>query len=310
MEEAPIAVVIISLVLSFFSALISIFLLFIIIKSKVFYEYSFYYIIIFNVIFTADNIIRIIPFGNSVREEPPIFCNKIQAILLIFFNKLELLIITMQIIIYYLGVKTNIYVVKKKLIFWVSFIIIIIVSSILTIIIIFIAKLKVIKYYCYIGDVTREIKIIEYLFHGILFLINCVCLLPVICFLRTKKREAESGQIEDLDYKHHLCKMITLFILSAGMLGFSVYFNLANEKNVDFDDIIFVIYSFILDLVFCINRALVKETLKIFCKKTYKEKFGKVKSMKLFSDIDNYEDNEEEDEEYVKGRTTSCFFEK
>lgn len=292
------------IVLSILSIIICFFLLFIICKSKVFQTYSFYYIIIFNIIFAFDNIVRISPFDDKQKDEYNIK-EKIQAFCLIFFNKFELSIITMQNLIYYLGIiKANNYSSNKKLIFFLTLLINSISSLALSLIIFKKAELEAFRVYCYIKN-TEVTKIIDLVFHCTFYLINFFCLLSLICYLCRKKSQADSGFIEDMDYKHHLYKMIVLELLVTSLFFLSIYFNLKDLRTESYYDLFFLINAFILDLVYCVNRVLIKEILKVFCKQTYKEKYKKIKNLKIFGDNTTHNDDEDEEETNRKRRGTN-----
>ena len=141
----------------------------------------------------------------------------------------------------------------------------------------------------------------------IFYILSVIFLIIIIKYLCSKRKEAASGLIEDLDYKHHLCKIYVLYMIYIGI--FFVSFSLNNEKDRDeyYPDLIYLILVFFLDLTYFVNRVLMKETLKIFCKKTYKEKYESIKTMKLFGDIDKHEENDDDDEEIAKKQRTESF---
>ena len=69
-------------------------------------------------------------------------------------------------------------------------------------------------------------------------------------------------------------------------------------------DILFLITAFALDLVIVL-RVLVKETLKIFCKDTHKQKYETLKKLKILGDDDKFKENEEEKD--LKRQRTKTF---
>ena len=97
-------------ILNGFMIAIGLYLLFLYIKSKDFHTYSCYNIIIMSLIILLDNIIRIIPVKSW-----PVFFHYFQAFLLVFFDKMILSILSMQIIVIYIGIiKTEIYEKNEK----------------------------------------------------------------------------------------------------------------------------------------------------------------------------------------------------
>ena len=286
-----------AIIFSVFAAIICGFILFVIFKSKSFQTYSFYYIIIFNIIFIIDNIFRIAPFDDKNTNEFNRM-EKIQAISLVFLNKFEICIITMQNLTFYLGViKIEKYSSNQKLIFFITFFISIFAS--LLIMIIFNAigiSFRAYSVYCYIR-VTHETRIIDSVFHGIFYVASLFFLINLIIFLCKKRKEVNAGLIEDLGYNHYLCKVVILHFLNFSFFAISF---LSNFLYLEFGgkkiyDILFLIIGFIIDLAYCFNRVLVKETLKIFCKDTHKQKLQVLQKMKILTNDDNYEESEDDD---------------
>ena len=273
----------------------------IIFKSNAFKTYSFCYIIIFNIILLLDNIFRISPFDDKDTNEFNIF-EKIQAFGLIAVNKLEISVITMQNCIYYLGmIKTNTYKSNEKLIFFMTLLISILITASIVIIFIFKVKLKAFRVYCYTE--TNELTIIiDSAFHSVFYLANFYFLFYLIIYFCCKIKKVKSGILKDMDYKHYLCKTFIIFILITFLVVHS-YFSNIYEFRESYYDIFYLIDAFLLDLIYCFNRTLVEETLKIFCKNTYKEKFEKIKKWKIFGDYTLYEDNDDEKQSDMERKT-------
>ena len=194
------------------------------------------------------------------------------------------------------------YLSKKKSIYYITLVISIIISIIIPMIY-HGSKIRTTRNGTYNYIVQDKITIIsESIFHLVCFVVNLFFLLVLMCYLKGKKKEAESGLIEDIDYKHHFRKIITLLILVPTLIIFSFFFNLSGDF-----DLLFLIISFILNLTYCVNRVLIKEILKLFCKDTYKKHLEKVDSLKILGDAEKYEDNEEEHEEIKKRQRTESF---
>ena len=106
------AIKIVTYIINGFIILISLFLIFLYIKSKEFHQYQCYNIIILSIIIFLDNVLRLIPMDIFILRH-------IQAFLLSFFDKLILTIITSQAFIMYLGVcHTKFFYKKEKRIFF------------------------------------------------------------------------------------------------------------------------------------------------------------------------------------------------
>ena len=110
---------IVTLVMNGLIILISIYVLFLYIKSEQFHSYSCAYIVILSISILVDNILRVIPIG---RQDHINALSYIQAFILTSLDKYILLALTMQVFIIYLGImKTNFYYAHKKAIFYISF---------------------------------------------------------------------------------------------------------------------------------------------------------------------------------------------
>jgi hypothetical protein len=109
---------IVTLVMNGLIILISIYVLFLYIKSEQFHSYSCAYIVILSISILVDNILRVIPIGRQDINA----LSYIQAFILTSLDKYILLALTMQVFIIYLGImKTNFYYAHKKAIFYISF---------------------------------------------------------------------------------------------------------------------------------------------------------------------------------------------
>ena len=307
-EHADISIA--AIIISSFTAIICAFILFVIFKSKSFQTYSFYYVIIFNVVFILDNFLRIFPFddGKDYSFTPK---EIIQAINLVFLNKFEICVITMQNLTLYLGVtKADKYLTYQRLIFFISLFLSIFISFIVTILILYLSEsFKPFSVYCYI-NLTDETIIIDSIFHGIFYLATLFFLFNLLFYLGKKRREVKLGNIEDMDYGRHQCKYTILHILIVAFFAVSFLSNVLEDLNSDqkkIFDFLFLIIGFIIDLAYCVNRVLVKETLKIFCKDSYKSKYEALQKLKLLGKDENYEDNDEDEDEEAKRQRTGSF---
>ena len=289
-----------------FMILITFYLTFLYIKSKAFHTYSCYNIIIMSIVVFIGGILNI--FVPKIRDSSAI--KFIWSFLKDIFNKLIISILTMQVIILYIGIiKTELYYSKEKLIFILG--IIACVSVCLLIGIIFNAiKFCGGEYRDYFDDYKKaldnpnlgctdlkerfySIMIIELVFCFVLLVINVFCLTIVLSFICRKNKEAKEGLIEDLGYKSQLIRFIFIFILniivivvSCTFLVFDVFDEVTNQS-------IYLGACLLIDFCFSINETVYKETLRLFkCKKIY-EKEEELKGqntyneLETFSDIDN-----------------------
>ena len=117
-----------TIILNTLIIIISLYLLFLFIKSKSFHNYPCYNIIIFSFIILLDNVLRVIPSKVTV-------LNYIQAFILVLLDKLILAILSCQVLIFYLGViETKFYFAHEKAIFFTTFIVNTLICLTLTII--------------------------------------------------------------------------------------------------------------------------------------------------------------------------------
>jgi hypothetical protein len=287
------------------------FLSFLFIKNKSFHDYSCYYVIIYNWILLIDNLFRILPFDDNDKDggECQKTTGRIQGFVLVFLDKLILAIITSQTIIYYLGYyKADSYFSHERLIFFLTLFLSLIISGALSIII-YLEGDKTEntnvynQIYCYCES-SKFKELADPILNGIYLLINLYCILVLFRYISRKKKEAESGLIEDLDYKHHYVKI--LLMLFVNPLLFIEIFIIVHadsfiENNLILNifylviDIVYLTTLLLIDLVYSLNKIIFKETLKIFCKKTYKEKFEKIK--KALGDKGQHEDDDEDDDD-------------
>ena len=224
--------------------------------------------IIITLLLFLDNVLRIIPVGsNDIMQY-------IQAFILVFFDKVLLNILTIQAIIYYLGViKTQIYYANEKVIYITSFVINLIIGIILASIYI-IANGKT-KYgiYWYCGDsITNLKKIIDSTFIGILIAINFFCILILLIYISGKIKKVSKGEIEDLGYCHHFTRVLLMFFVN--MLTFiEQYFIIYDvfDYNVVNVDLVYLSTCLIIDLFYTLNKTIYDETCFIVCNKHIKK---------------------------------------
>jgi hypothetical protein len=241
--------------------------------------------IIISLLLFFDNVLRIIPVGSIDTIQ------YMQAFILVFFDKVLLNILTIQVIIYYLGViKTKIYYANEKVIYITTFVINLIISIILALIYI-IANGKT-KYgiYWYCGDSATNLKkIIDSIFIGILIAINFFCILILLIYISGKIKKASKGEIEDLDYCHHFTRVLLMFFVNMLTLieQYLIIYDILNNFNIDF---IYLSTCLIIDLFYTINKTIYDETCVIFCHKTIK----KPKQLLMEDTTSSKEDDEDE----------------
>ena len=269
------AILIITIILNIIIILISFYLIFLYIKSKSFHTYPCYNIMVLSFILFFDNIIRLIPTVDAGEV-----LQYIQAFLLTFLDKLVLTTITSQAIIIYLGVcKTNLYFNHEMSIYFLTLITGTIVSIIVTSIYISFGITNYanpetgdngsIYFYCE-GPPTKII--IDTVFNSVFLFFNILCVGLLLIYISRKKTEANIGIIEDLDYGHHRTKILLMFIVNS-LTFVESYLIIYDKFPLDDVDLIYLLTCLIIDLYYTINKIIIKEIMKIFCKKLYDEKY-------------------------------------
>ena len=282
-------------ILNVFMIIIGFYLFFLYVKSKEFHTYSCYNLIIMSLILTIDNIIRLIP-----TKSMPTFFHYLQAFLLVFFDKMILSILSMQIIVIYIGIiMTNIYFQREKKIFIIGTIICVGVSAALTTLFIAIPQdiskdeESELYYYC---DYSWSGKpILDSIFNGILLCINFFCTVVVLAYYSKKKKAAEEGIIEDLGYKRQYIRFIILFFINILIIveSYLIIFDVISN----YIDLIYLSSCLLIDLCYSFNHTVYKVTLKIFCKKKFEdEKTPDILIKKNTFDEECQEDEDDDDD--------------
>ena len=290
------AVNIVTYIANSFIILITFYLIFLYIKGKEFHQKKVFNIILLGMTLFFDNILRLIPMDVYILRH-------IQAFLLTFFDKLILTTITSQALIIYFGAcQTRLYYKNELAMFLVPLILGLAISAALTILYIIIANKEVgdggitnfdgkNNYFYVIGT---DLKVLcDTIFNGVFLFVNVFCSVVLLIFLSQKKKKAELGIIEDLDYGHHHLKIILMFILNS-MMFIESFLIIYDKMPSDYIDLIYVISCLLLDLYYAINKSIIKETMRIFCFKLYNKKYPDIKdadTVGVENDEGEYDDN-------------------
>ena len=286
-------------VLNVFILLISLFFFFLLIKSKAFRNYQCYNIIIFSLAILLDCAVRIIPFTDYDSNNLSFF-EKFQAFLLTFLDKVILAAITTQTILFYLGViHTKTYFKNDKIAFFITLAINIVICLVLTIIYI-LGGIHQVHHRLYFYTNQSEFKkVSDPIFNSVYLIPNLYCCIVLLIYLFSKIKEAKKGLIEDVGYNHHFIRalIMTLLNIATFLESYFIIFDiLSGEKT----DIIYLSTLLLINLYNCGNKTVIKETMKIFCKNKYKQKYGKEEKVNELDD-----DGSENDDEIVRHGTYS-----
>ena len=252
----PDALYISSLVLISLIILITIYILFLYIKSKEFHTYSCGYVIILIISILLSNIIRIIPVNDN--KEKYLWLQKIQAFFLASFDKYILLALTLHVFIIYLGImKTDFYFNHEKSIFLITFFASLAICFL-------IGGLFLIEdptdygIYYYIKDSSAK-KIVDNIFNSIFLTLNTFFCIVIIINICIRKEDIEKGMMNQNNYEHDLNRIIIIFII--------------------YIDFIYLVSCLIINLIYSINKLVINETKKIFCKKLISKQSVKINTI-------------------------------
>ena len=301
-------------------ALITIYLIALFIKSEAFKTYSCFNIMLMSIILFLNCLL--LPFsGNNIIDEKNYVGRFIINLICTFLNKMLLTVLSLQVIIVYAGIiHTDFYFSHEKSFVKIGDTVCTIISAALAVVYSSIRWIrradndnieKMIFDDNEFNDNPLDEKIrkrilakniMETIFCGINFFVNVFFLIVVILHISRKRREARAGLIQDLGYGYQLLRFSFLFsvntiaiIFSGVVVNFSVKLGI-KEKNHKYCLIVFLIICFLIQLCFMINKTVYQETLKIFCKKKYREiqddeKFKSVSTFNIDVEEDNNDDN-------------------
>ena len=267
--------------------IITFYLIFLMIKSKNLRVYPCYNVLYLSIILFIDNVLRLVPTANM-----PEFFQYSQAFLLVCLDKLLLTTLCAQTIIIYLGVcQTNTYFNHERPIYFSTVVINLIIGIALSIVFL---KLNGITnyggesnyYYCG-SDKTKEL--IDTIFNSVFLFINSIFTIILLIYISGKRKDAKLGLIEDLDYGHHHTKILFMFIINS--LLFVESYLIINDIITKYVDVIYLITCIVIDIYYTMNKIVIKETMKIFCRKAYDKKYPLIKKNDSITDDDDEDDD-------------------
>jgi len=312
MEPYHIALIVISCLI----ALITIYLIALFIKSKAFKAYSCFNIMLMSIILFLDCLSLII-YETCEKKKHPVG-KFILLLICTFLDKMIISVLSLQVIIIYAGIiHTDYYFSHDEYFVKIGNTVCAIISGALAVVY---SSIRWIKRENGMefdenpdddklqGEIKKRNlskKILETIFCGVNFIVNVFFLVVVILHISKKRREAKAGLIEDLGYKEQLLRFslifsvnIILIIYSGIIANFSQEIGLLKFKDFEnYSGIVFLIICFLIELCFMINKTVYQETLKIFCKKKYREtqEEERLKSVSTFP-IDSGEDGDYNDD--------------
>ena len=297
---------IVQIIISSLIAIITIYLISLFIKSEAFKAYSCFNIMLMSIILFLDCLILAltVTIGDKTGQGGQF----ILTLLKTFFDKMILSVLSLQVIIVYAGIiHTDYYYSHEKYFVKIGNAVCAIISGALAAVYSSIRWVNGRFDYNFDDDNDGEIKkralaskIMEAIFCGINLIIIVFFLVVVIMHISKKRREAKAGLIQDLGYGKQLLRFSLIFsvntiaiIFEGTVVNFSKEFGISAYNK--YCAIIFLVICFLIQLCFMINKTVYKETLKIFCKKKFKEteEEAKIKSISTF-DIAPGDDDDED----------------
>ena len=276
--------------------LIVLYVIFIYIKSKEFHSYSCAYIIILNISILIDSIFRIIPVGDDKTKYK--WLQFIQAFILASLDKYILLALTLQVFIIYLGImKTDFYYKHKKAIFYITFFTSMGLSFLMGGLFL-LGNVTDYGLYWYTKDNSIK-KIFDNIFNSVFLTLNTFFCIIVIINICIRKEEIEKGMLNENDYEHDLNRMIIIFITNTLIYveSFIIIHDVINIKGV-YIDLIYLVSCLIVTLIYSINKFVINETKKIFCKKVLLKSKPKINTFAQTSTFKEVEMNNRLSDEY------------
>ena len=252
----------IHLVFSILNAIFSIFIVTMYIKSRFSNTYAYYFNILFTLVISFRNIIRIIQ-----KSDQDAFCY-IQAFFLSTMDKLIQIQITSYSVINYIGLfHMKFYQNNEKQIFMFLTAFSVMYSLILSTI--FISQgLSSESFCCYIKTSAILKKILDTIFSVLLLAINLFCIIRIIVTLCKNKKQNIENKKRNEDINRHLSRFIpeivfvTLIFL---IVIFTVNKIFMTEGQKEAKEIIYEILLLIMEIFYTMNKEIFKEIRRTFC---------------------------------------------
>ena len=130
-------------------------------------------------------------------------------------------------------------------------------------------------------------RLSDTIFNGIFLFMNIYFSVILLYAISKKRKKAKLGIIEDLDYGHHNLKVVLMFIINSLMFveSYLIIYDIMPDDSID---LIYLISCLLVDLYYTINKIIIKETLKIFCKNYYNKKYPQInKKQSIGTDYDD-----------------------
>ena len=280
-----------TIILNFAIILTTFYLLFLYIKTNAFYNYSCANILNLSLMLSVDNIVRLLLIPNSWNNNQ--ILQYFQAFILVSLDKFILIVLTLQaFIIYIVLMKVDFYFNHEKAIFLTTFLGNLFISFLIGGLYLLFG---IVKYGTYYYAKRNNVKtILDSIFNSIfLFLDTFFCLVIIFNMIIRKRKKKKRESLIYNDSGHRLIKIILMFILNSSFFieSFLILFDKLPVSD-DLIDFIYLITCFIINLTYAINKKVLIESKRLFCKKLCNEK--KHKKINTFESSRYYNSSSEE----------------
>ena len=245
--------------------IITILLIILYIKSRHFNKFAVYNMITLSVIVCLDNVLRIYPIKEEIKDEIEEGLKYTQAFFLVLFDKLLLTNITSQSIINYFGIVTPIFLsTHNTKIFIISLILNFVISIALTSAYTFPFELSFYKGYFYCAD-TEFKKIGDSIFNGVSIVVNVVFTIITLHNLYKMKKNEDKRNNESSNFSYFFWKSLIIFIINiltfveSYLLIYDLFF------SDEIGDLLYIITCLLIDLSYNINQVIISQIKYIFC---------------------------------------------
>jgi hypothetical protein len=153
-------------------------------------------------------------------------------------------------------------------------------------------------YYYVHGNDTKSI--IDTIFNSVFLFFTLFFGVIIILNISIRKEEIEKGMVNENDYEHNLGRIILMLI--GNSLIYVESFLIIHDKmpvHDDLIDLVYIITCLLINLIYAINKIVIRETKRIFCKKLFQKKIP----TNTNADRDTYNNSE------MTNKTSEDYFE-
>ena len=126
--------------------------------------------------------------------------------------------------------------------------------------------------YHYAAD-TNARKIFDNIFNSVFLFLNTFFCIIIIINICLRKEEIEKEMASE-DYSEHDLKRIILIFIANSIIYVESFLIIHDKMpvNDDYIDLVYIITCLLINLIYAINKIVIRETKRIFCKKLFQKK--------------------------------------